>query len=106
MVLDRNYYRYPNRLAEWCQTRIRSQQGYDLIRQLFAYDPDKRLTAKEALAHKWFQEDLRPTRKYVTYGLFSWSLLVIANNNVAYFFLFPPTTCRPNGESLKMRHHP
>jgi cyclin-dependent kinase 8/11 len=53
---------YPNRLAEWCQTRIRSQQGYDLIRQLFAYDPDKRLTAKEALAHKWFQEDLRPTR--------------------------------------------
>lgn len=62
MVLDRNNYRYPNRLAEWCQTRIRSQQGYELIRQLFAYDPDKRLTAKEALGHKWFQEDLRPTR--------------------------------------------
>lgn len=62
MALDRNYHRYPSRLADWCQTRIRSQQGYDLIRQLFAYDPDKRLTAKEALAHKWFQEDLRPTR--------------------------------------------
>lgn len=104
MALDRNYYRYPNRLAEWCQTRIRSQQGYDLIRQLFAYDPDKRLTAKEALAHKWFQEDLRPTRKYVTCSLFSCSLLVVAHNNVACFFLFPLTICRLNGELLKMRH--
>ncbi|KAJ8592714.1 kinase-like protein [Rhizopogon salebrosus TDB-379] len=53
---------YQNRLAEWCQSRIRSHQGYELLRQLFAYDPDKRLTAKEALGHKWFQEDPRPTR--------------------------------------------
>ncbi|KAH7927730.1 kinase-like protein [Leucogyrophana mollusca] len=52
---------YQNRLSEWCQSRIRSQQGYELLRQLFAYDPDKRLTAKEALMHKWFQEDPRPT---------------------------------------------
>jgi len=57
--------RYQNRLAEWCQSRIRSQQGHDLLRQLFAYDPDKRLTAKEALGHRWFQEDPRPTRKLV-----------------------------------------
>lgn len=55
--------RYQNRLAEWCQSRIRSHQGHDLLRQLFAYDPDKRLTAKEALGHRWFQEDPRPTRK-------------------------------------------
>lgn len=52
---------YQNRLEEWCQSRIRSLQGHDLLRQLFAYDPDKRLTAKEALLHKWFQEDPRPT---------------------------------------------
>ncbi|KAF8135564.1 kinase-like domain-containing protein [Boletus edulis] len=53
---------YQNRLAEWCQSRIRSQQGHDLLRQLFAYGPDKRLTAKAALGHRWFQEDPRPTR--------------------------------------------
>lgn len=57
--------RYQNRLAEWCQSRIRSQQGHDLLRQLFAYDPDRRLTAKEALGHKWFQEEPRPSRKLV-----------------------------------------
>lgn len=52
---------YQNRLAEWCQSRIRSPHGHDLLRQLFAFDPDKRLTAKDALTHKWFQEDPRPT---------------------------------------------
>ncbi|KAJ7837013.1 kinase-like domain-containing protein [Mycena olivaceomarginata] len=52
---------YTNRLYEWCQTRVRSPSGYDLLRQLFAYDPDNRLTAKEALQHKWFHEDPYPT---------------------------------------------
>ncbi|KAJ7273196.1 kinase-like domain-containing protein [Mycena rebaudengoi] len=52
---------YTNRLFDWCQSRIRSQSGYDLLRQLFAYDPDSRLTAKEALQHKWFHEDPFPT---------------------------------------------
>lgn len=36
-----------------------------MLRQLFAYDPEKRLTAREALEHKWFQEEPRPTNKYV-----------------------------------------
>ncbi|TFK43982.1 CMGC/CDK/CDK8 protein kinase [Crucibulum laeve] len=49
------------RLAEWCQSRIRSAQGYELLRQLFAYDPDSRLTAKDALQHKWFHEEPLPT---------------------------------------------
>ncbi|KAI0642551.1 kinase-like protein [Trametes meyenii] len=53
--------RYTNRLAEWCQSRIRSY-GADLLARLFAYDPDKRLTAAEALQHRWFQEEPRPTR--------------------------------------------
>ncbi|EGN94969.1 hypothetical protein SERLA73DRAFT_113692 [Serpula lacrymans var. lacrymans S7.3] len=52
---------YQNRLAEWCHSRIRSPQGYELLRQLFAYDPDNRLTAKEAIQHKWFQEEPKPT---------------------------------------------
>ncbi|KAI0665450.1 kinase-like protein [Trametes maxima] len=53
--------RYTNRLAEWCQSRV-PDNGTDLLAQLFAYDPDKRLTAAEALQHKWFQEEPRPTR--------------------------------------------
>ncbi|KAJ7470264.1 CMGC/CDK/CDK8 protein kinase [Mycena latifolia] len=52
---------YSNRLQEWCHSRVRSQSGYDLLRQLFAYDPDNRLNAKEALQHKWFHEDPYPT---------------------------------------------
>ncbi|KAF5387654.1 hypothetical protein D9615_000775 [Tricholomella constricta] len=52
---------FSNRLADWCQSRIRTQLGYQLLSQLFAYDPDNRLTAKEALQHKWFQEDPKPT---------------------------------------------
>ncbi|KAJ7168212.1 CMGC/CDK/CDK8 protein kinase [Mycena crocata] len=52
---------YTNRLYEWCQSRVRSQNGYDLLRQLFAYDPDNRLSAKEALQHKWFHEEPYPT---------------------------------------------
>ncbi|KZT04659.1 kinase-like protein [Laetiporus sulphureus 93-53] len=52
---------YQNRLSEWCQSRIRSPAGVDLLRELFAYDPDNRLSAKEALRHKWFQEDPVPT---------------------------------------------
>ncbi|KAI0315157.1 kinase-like domain-containing protein [Amylostereum chailletii] len=52
---------YPNRLYEWCRQRIASNAGYDLLRLLFTYDPDRRLTAKEALTHKWFFEDPRPT---------------------------------------------
>lgn len=57
------YIRYTNRLQEWCHSRIRSHLGYDLLRQLFSYDPDNRLTAKEALQHKWFYEDPKPTWK-------------------------------------------
>lgn len=56
---------FSNRLYDWCQSRIRTPGGYDLLRHLFAYDPDSRLTAKEALQHKWFHEDPKPTWKCV-----------------------------------------
>lgn len=52
---------YQNHLSDWCSSRLRAPRGYDLLCQLFAYDPDKRLTAKEALSHKWFYEDPLPT---------------------------------------------
>ncbi|KAF8806041.1 kinase-like protein [Phlegmacium glaucopus] len=52
---------FTNRLSDWCQSRIRSPLGYDLLKQLFTYDPESRLTAKEALQHKWFHEDPKPT---------------------------------------------
>ena len=55
---------FPDRLQEWCSSKIRSKEGYDLLRQLFAYAPDKRLTAREAMNHKWFQDDPKPTTKY------------------------------------------
>ncbi|KAJ3498344.1 hypothetical protein NLJ89_g10231 [Agrocybe chaxingu] len=52
---------FANRLSDWCHSRIRATQGYDLLRQLFIYDPERRLTAKDALQHKWFQEEPKPT---------------------------------------------
>jgi cyclin-dependent kinase 8/11 len=55
--------RYKDRLEEWCKNRIRSKEGYELMRILFAYDPEQRLTAREALDHKWFQEEPIPTQK-------------------------------------------
>ncbi|KAK2464834.1 hypothetical protein APHAL10511_003133 [Amanita phalloides] len=53
---------YPNRLHEWCQSRLRNPLAYDLLRLLFAYNPDKRLSAREALRHRWFSEEPKPTR--------------------------------------------
>lgn len=57
---------YNNRLHEWCTPRVKSQSGYEFLKQTFAYDPDKRLTAREALKHKWFTEDPVPTAKSVS----------------------------------------
>eukprot|EP00757_Euglenozoa_sp_SAG-D1_P011866 gene11866-20184_t len=37
-----------------------SEVGYDLMKGLLAYDPTKRLTAKQALRHKWFEENPLP----------------------------------------------
>jgi len=55
--------RFENRLPTWCNPKIRTPLGYDFLRQLFVYDPDKRLNCREALMHKWFEEDPKPTRK-------------------------------------------
>ena len=71
------YDSFEDRLANWCRptnglpVRIDSEQGYNLLRDLFAYDPDQRLTAKDALQHRWFHEDPLPTWKYVPPSLLS-----------------------------------
>lgn len=35
-----------------------NRQFLDLLRKIFVYNPDKRITAKQALAHPWFRETL------------------------------------------------
>ncbi|KIJ57267.1 hypothetical protein M422DRAFT_148636 [Sphaerobolus stellatus SS14] len=54
--------RYNNNLYNWTNQRIRSHQAYDLLTKLFIYNPDKRITAKQALEHKWFQDEPKPNR--------------------------------------------
>ncbi|KAF7975597.1 hypothetical protein HWV62_9165 [Athelia sp. TMB] len=58
--------RFEDRLLAWCRPqgmppRIAAQEGYALLRGLFAYDPDARLDARGALAHRWFAEEPLPT---------------------------------------------
>lgn len=54
---------FSSRLVDWCQSRMKSQQGYEFLKSLFAYNPDARLSAHDALKHRWFQEEPKPTRK-------------------------------------------
>ncbi|XP_031372286.1 cyclin-dependent kinase 10-like [Punica granatum] len=42
---------------------VLSESGFDLLNQLLTYDPEKRITADEALNHAWFQEVPLPTCK-------------------------------------------
>jgi len=61
-------YSFQDRLGEWCISRLRNDSSaLDLLRGLFIYDPERRLTAKHALFHRWFQEEPRPTWKYVIF---------------------------------------
>lgn len=54
---------YTARLYEWCHLRMKTPQGYEFLKSLFAYNPDARLSAHDALKHRWFQEEPKPTRK-------------------------------------------
>jgi len=61
LLLDR----YSNNLQNWTNRYVRSHQPYDLLTKLFIYNPDKRITAKDTLDHKWFQDEPKPNRKSV-----------------------------------------
>ncbi|EIN14258.1 kinase-like protein [Punctularia strigosozonata HHB-11173 SS5] len=58
---------YPNGFSTWCSNRLRSPKAQDFLRQLFAYSPDTRLTAEDAIYHEWFREEPLPTLKYVLF---------------------------------------
>lgn len=40
-----------------------SSEGYDLLERLLCYDPKRRITAEEALNHKYFREHPLPQEK-------------------------------------------
>ncbi|ONM16457.1 hypothetical protein ZEAMMB73_Zm00001d003222 [Zea mays] len=42
---------------------ILSEAGFDLLNRLLTYDPDKRISADDALKHKWFSEVPLPKSK-------------------------------------------
>lgn len=60
--------RTPNSLRQWYNTRttsfrstpIAQNEGYDLLLQLLQYDPSRRLSAHQALTHKYFSPSLIP----------------------------------------------
>ncbi|KAF4619873.1 hypothetical protein D9613_004742 [Agrocybe pediades] len=56
---------FPDQLTQWCIQRVRKDalaDVNDLLAKLFTYDPESRLTAKDALHHHWFQSGTKPTK--------------------------------------------
>ncbi|KAF6148953.1 hypothetical protein GIB67_026698 [Kingdonia uniflora] len=51
------------RATSFIGSPIISEVGYDLLRKLLNYDPEKRITAKDALNHEWFREVPLPKSK-------------------------------------------
>jgi len=74
-------YPTPTPLPSWYHSRSNSSQGYDLLCKLFEWDPAKRLTAREALAHTWFKEEG---------GVSSRSLLLPSASHVELHIGVPP----------------
>jgi len=51
---------YANGLYKWYQDRApkgSSQAGFELLSSLLTYEPARRITAREALTHKWWGEE-------------------------------------------------
>jgi cyclin-dependent kinase 8/11 len=55
--LSQGPYQTNTPLIQWYNQRGGSANGFDLLTQLFKWDPARRITARQALAHPWFQED-------------------------------------------------
>jgi cyclin-dependent kinase 8/11 len=53
-----SFKQYSNNLKKWyMDNNGKSQLGFDLLSKLFEYDPNKRITAMDALHHEYFSED-------------------------------------------------
>ena len=50
-----NWYTNCLRHASYPSDKSPGQKGFQLLSELFEYDPDKRLTAKQALQHEYFR---------------------------------------------------
>ncbi|CAH1423216.1 unnamed protein product [Lactuca virosa] len=50
--------RFPG--ASFMGTPVLTEMGFDLLNRFLTYDPDKRITAEEALNHGWFRESPLP----------------------------------------------
>lgn len=55
--LQQGPYNQNNPLTAWYTSRSSSAKGFDLLGRLFEWDPAKRITAREALMHPWFNEE-------------------------------------------------
>ncbi|PPR87617.1 hypothetical protein GOBAR_AA33072 [Gossypium barbadense] len=50
-------------VASFTGSAVLSDAGFDLLNRLLTYDPDKRITADDALKHDWFRELPLPKSK-------------------------------------------
>ncbi|KAI5480859.1 cyclin-dependent protein kinase [Pseudohyphozyma bogoriensis] len=60
--------RHQDTLNQWYSQKVRqgvqaSPMGLELLRALLTYDPNKRITARESLKHKWWAENPKPHSK-------------------------------------------
>lgn len=51
--------------SAWYSARSNSSKGYDLLSKLFEWDPARRITARDALVHPWFNEEGGVAAKWV-----------------------------------------
>ncbi|XP_055379369.1 cyclin-dependent kinase 2 isoform X2 [Condylostylus longicornis] len=51
---------YTSRFPKWCSINLPndfdSQEGLDLLKQMIVYDPNARITAKNAMLHRYFEK--------------------------------------------------
>ncbi|KAJ1795535.1 cyclin-dependent protein kinase, partial [Coemansia sp. RSA 2523] len=59
----KQFRQYPNALKTWySNTGQKSDTGLELLVSLLEYDPERRVTAAQALEHAYFGEEPRPVR--------------------------------------------
>uniref|UniRef100_A0A914W281 cyclin-dependent kinase n=1 Tax=Plectus sambesii TaxID=2011161 RepID=A0A914W281_9BILA len=54
---------YPyNQLRKQFGANVLSDSGFQLLNKFLTYNPDRRISAREALAHEWFRQDPLPVK--------------------------------------------